>query len=95
MHPEESIQAHLDLKGKRLLPIHNGTFDLSMHSWREPFDRIAALGNARGIPVITPLMGEPVGIHDTKGGRRWWEDPDRVKETTQVQVKGDPAAEQR
>jgi L-ascorbate metabolism protein UlaG (beta-lactamase superfamily) len=32
MHPEESIQAHLDLKGKRLLSIHNGTFDLSMHS---------------------------------------------------------------
>lgn len=95
MHPEESIQAHLDLKGKRLLPIHNGTFDLSMHSWREPFDRIAALGNAQGIPVITPLMGEPASMHDTTGGRRWWEDPDRVKETAQVQVKGDRAAEQR
>lgn len=77
MHPEESIQAHLDLKGKRLLPIHNGTFDLSMHSWREPFDRIVALGNVQGIPVITPLMGESVSKHDTTGGRRWWEDPDR------------------
>jgi L-ascorbate metabolism protein UlaG (beta-lactamase superfamily) len=75
MHPEESIQAHLDLKGKRLLPIHNGTFDLSMHSWHEPFDRIVALGNAQGIPVITPLMGEPVSMHGTTGGRRWWEDP--------------------
>ncbi len=94
MHPEESIQAHLDLKGKRLLPIHNGTFDLSMHSWREPFDRIAALGNARGIPVITPLMGEPVSMHGITNGRRWWEDPDRVKETELVQVKGQPAAEQ-
>jgi len=72
MHPEESVQAHLDLKGKRLLPIHNGTFDLSMHSWREPFDRIAALGNVQGIPVITPLMGEPVSMHDTTVGRRWW-----------------------
>jgi L-ascorbate metabolism protein UlaG (beta-lactamase superfamily) len=94
MHPEESIQAHLDLKGKRLLPIHNGTFDLSMHSWREPFDRIVALGNVQGIPVITPLMGEPVSMHDTTGGRRWWEVPDRVKEAAQVQVKGQPAAEQ-
>jgi L-ascorbate metabolism protein UlaG (beta-lactamase superfamily) len=94
MHPEESIQAHLDLKGKRLLPIHNGTFDLSMHSWREPFDRIVALGNVQGVPVITPLMGEPVSMHDTTGGRRWWEDPDRVKENAQVQVKGQLAAEQ-
>ncbi len=31
MHPEESLQAHLDVKGRRLFPIHNGTFDLSLH----------------------------------------------------------------
>jgi L-ascorbate metabolism protein UlaG (beta-lactamase superfamily) len=93
MNPEESIQAHIDLKGKNLLPIHNGTFDLSMHSWHEPLDRIVALGNAHGIPVVTPLMGEPVSMHDT-GGRSWWEDPDRVKEAVQVQVKGQLAAEQ-
>ena len=94
MHPEETIQAHRDLKGRRLLPIHNGTFDLSMHSWREPFDRIAALGDAWGIPVITPHMGEPVSMHDTRGGRRWWEGPDRFTETGRVQVKGQAAAEQ-
>ena len=94
MRPEESIQAHLDLKGKRLLPIHNGTFDLSMHSWREPFDRIAALGNVQDIPVMTPLMGEPVSMHDTKSVRQWWGDVDRVKETGRVQVKGQPAAGQ-
>lgn len=93
MHPEESIQAHLDLKGKRLLPIHNGTFDLSMHSWREPFDRIAALGNVQGIPVMTPLMGEPVSMYEATGGRRWWEDRDGFKETGRVQV-GQPAADQ-
>ena len=94
MHPEESIQAHLDLKGKRLLPIHNGTFDLSMHSWHEPFDRIAALGKVQGIPVITPLMGEPASMHDTSGGRHWWEDLDGFREFELVQVKGQPAAEQ-
>jgi hypothetical protein len=94
MHPEESIQAHLDLKGKRLLPIHNGTFDLSMHSWREPFDRIVGLGNVQGIPVITPVMGEPVSRDDTTGGRRWWAEPDWGKETAQVQIQGHPAVEQ-
>lgn len=94
MRPEESIQAHLDLKGRRLLPIHNGTFDLSMHSWREPFDRIVALGDVQGIPVITPLMGEPASMHDTTGGRRWWKFQERYKETEQVHVNGQPAAEQ-
>lgn len=93
MHPEESVQAHLDLRGRRLLPIHNGTFDLSMHSWHEPFDRIAALGNAHGIPVVTPLMGEPVSMHDTTGGLRWWEDPDRIEKAAQAPVKGQLATE--
>ena len=88
MHPEESIQAHIDLKGKNLLPIHNGTFDLSMHSWHEPFDRIVALGNAQGIPVMTPLMGEPVSMHYTKISQRWWGDVDRANKPSLVHVKG-------
>lgn len=62
MPPEKSIQAHIDLKGKSLLPIHNGTFDLSMHSWQDPLDRIVALGAGKGIPVMTPLMSEPVSM---------------------------------
>ncbi len=74
-----------------LLKLHDsfwmGTFDLSMHAWREPFDRIVNLGNAHDIPVITPLMGEPVSMHVTTGGRRWWEDLDRFKETGWVEVR--------
>jgi len=73
MQPAETIQAHRDLRGKLLLPIHNGTFDLSMHSWWEPFDQIAALGGAQGIPVLTPVMGEAVGLDDRSSVRRWWE----------------------
>jgi L-ascorbate metabolism protein UlaG (beta-lactamase superfamily) len=92
MHPTETIQAHLDLKGKRLLPIHNGTFDLLMHPWKEPFDQIVALGNARGIPILTPVMGEPVGMNGRQSGRRWWEEIDRIKHTEQVQHNGQPGA---
>jgi len=93
MHPEESIQAHIDLKGRYLLPIHNGTFDLSMHSWHEPFDRIATLGKAHGIPVVTPVMGEAVSTRATTDSQPWWEGS-RVKETEQAQVKEQLAAEQ-
>ncbi|WP_198419589.1 MBL fold metallo-hydrolase [Geomonas oryzae] len=72
MTPEETIQAHLDLRGKRLLPIHNGTFDLAMHGWREPFDRLAALAQARYVEVAFPVMGEPVLQHETGPYRHWW-----------------------
>ena len=78
MHPEESIQAHIDLKGKYLLPIHNGTFDLSMHSWRDPFDKIFALGNAQKIPVMTPVIGEPINMLSINGGQQWWKNVDRI-----------------
>ena len=33
MQPTETVQAHQDLRGRWLLPIHNGTFDLAMHAW--------------------------------------------------------------
>jgi len=91
MQPEESIQAHIDLKGRRMLPIHNGTFDLSMHSWHDPFDRIVALGEAQHIPVLTPKMGEPVSMQSTERGQQWWGSVDSVKEPEQVQGKGQPA----
>lgn len=89
MHPEESIQAHIDLKGRYLLPIHNGTFDLSMHSWFDPFDRIVALGKAQGIQVVTPVMGDAFSTHDTNNVQRWWQE--MVTESEREQVKGQAA----
>ncbi|ODP34257.1 MBL fold metallo-hydrolase [Pandoraea sp. ISTKB] len=72
MQPEETLQAHLDLKGRHLLPIHNGTFDLSMHVWQEPFERIAALAAAQGVSLITPEMGEHVDMRAPHSGSAWW-----------------------
>jgi L-ascorbate metabolism protein UlaG (beta-lactamase superfamily) len=34
MHPEQTVQAHVDLRGRWFMPIHNGTFDLAMHRWQ-------------------------------------------------------------
>ena len=36
-----------------LLPIHNGTFDLALHAWQQPFERITALAAAKRVPVAT------------------------------------------
>ncbi|MFT3896699.1 MAG: MBL fold metallo-hydrolase [Thermomonas sp.] len=72
MQPEQTVQAHEDLRGRWLLPIHNGTFDLAMHPWFEPFERVLALGGERGIEVATPMFGERIDIAAPKAGERWW-----------------------
>jgi L-ascorbate metabolism protein UlaG (beta-lactamase superfamily) len=79
MQPEETLRAFIDLKGKWLMPVHNGTFDLSMHAWREPFDRIAALAEAGGVPLATPEMGAPLNLKQPDAGKHWWKQVDQEK----------------
>ncbi len=72
MHPQQTVQAHQDLNGRWLLPIHNGTFDLAMHAWYEPFERVLEIAGERGLPVTTPMMGERIAIEVPHSGERWW-----------------------
>jgi len=74
MQPEETLQAFLDLKGVWLVPVHNGTFDLGLHRWQEPFDRILALAAAQGVAMATPEMGEALNLKQPHAGRTWWRD---------------------
>ncbi|MDF0731251.1 MBL fold metallo-hydrolase [Pseudomonas entomophila] len=73
MQPEQSLQAHLDLRGRWMLPIHNGTFDLSIHGWQEPFERIVALAAAAQVSLSTPQMGERVSLDSPHAGQNWWQ----------------------
>jgi L-ascorbate metabolism protein UlaG (beta-lactamase superfamily) len=90
MQPEHTVQAHEDLRGQWLMPIHNGTFDLAMHGWQDPFERVLALSDARGIALTTPRMGDawtsrPARGQDV-GGAAWkrirslqpWRKPDEL-----------------
>ncbi|MFA9217726.1 MAG: MBL fold metallo-hydrolase [Sphingomonadaceae bacterium] len=72
MQPEESLQAHLDVRGKVLLPIHNGTFDLSLHAWSDPFERIAALAAERRLPLATPEIGWRLDLRAPAHEDAWW-----------------------
>ncbi|ADG19949.1 MBL fold metallo-hydrolase [Paraburkholderia atlantica] len=72
MQPEETVQAHIDLRGRWLVPIHNGTFDLAMHRWQEPFERVTGLALARGVALSTPRMGERLDLTAVHRGERWW-----------------------
>jgi L-ascorbate metabolism protein UlaG (beta-lactamase superfamily) len=73
MQPEETLQAHQDLRGNWLLPIHNGTFDLALHAWREPLERITALAEAQQQNISTPRFGEQVKIAQPQTAYAWWQ----------------------
>ncbi|KLI98755.1 hydrolase [Luteimonas sp. FCS-9] len=72
MQPEQTVQAHLDLGARVLLPVHNGTFDLAMHVWDEPFERVGALAAERGVALATPRMGERVDLAAPQATTAWW-----------------------
>jgi len=73
MFPEETAQAHLDLKGKILQPMHWGTFDLALHAWYDPIQRVAKAADSLGIELSTPIVGETITIDENLTTNRWWE----------------------
>ena len=72
MTPEQSIDAFVDIKAKVLYPVHNSTFDLAFHQWRDPLERIAKLSKERGISLATPIIGEPLTIGKARANQEWW-----------------------
>ena len=72
MLPEQSVQAHIDLKGKAMLPVHNSTFDLALHDWYEPLERATSAANQNNVKLLTPVMGEKIEIHAPATYRAWW-----------------------
>lgn len=72
MLPKETVQAHIDLKGKLLFPIHNSTFKLSMHPWYEPLEKVTQEAKTRGVEVIHPIMGEIVPMYRFYSTSLWW-----------------------
>jgi L-ascorbate metabolism protein UlaG (beta-lactamase superfamily) len=74
MMPEETVQAAVDLKAKRLMPVHWGKFMLSMHPWDEPISRATAAAGQLNQPLVTPKIGEIVFLHDTNQQfEAWWQ----------------------
>jgi L-ascorbate metabolism protein UlaG (beta-lactamase superfamily) len=73
MMPEETAQAHLDLKGKILQPMHWGTFDVALHAWYDPMVRISKAADSLGIKLSTPIVGETITGDENLFTERWWE----------------------
>ncbi len=73
MNPEETVQAALDLKADKLLPVHWGKFSLSVHSWDEPIIRIKKEAERRNVKLLHPMIGEKVDLDTDHTFSSWWE----------------------
>ncbi|MEK0313429.1 MBL fold metallo-hydrolase [Cohnella sp. 56] len=76
MTPEETVQAHIDVRGAVLLPIHWGAFTLALHDWNDPIRRASAEAAKRGVRLIAPRIGETVTVDEAEPGASpaWWSD---------------------
>ncbi len=62
MMPEETVQAHLDLGGQLLIPVHWGAFTLAFHAWTDPVERVTEEALKQQVSISTPKIGESVVI---------------------------------
>jgi L-ascorbate metabolism protein UlaG (beta-lactamase superfamily) len=75
MLPAQSLQAHLDLQGRWMLPIHNSTFDLAFHRWSDPLESLSQLAAARDVALLTPIIGTRLDLHAPQATPAWWRQP--------------------
>lgn len=73
MLPEETVQAHIDVQGELLLPIHWGAFTLALHEWSDPIERVTKEANRLGVKITTPQIGESITLKSTNYPlTAWW-----------------------
>ena len=72
MTPEEAGRQHLDLGGQILVPLHWATFDLALHPWYEPIERLIDFSEQESVTLITPEVGKIINLRDKPNTDNWW-----------------------
>lgn len=80
MGPDGAARAYAAMGGAEkaspLFPIHWGLFNLALHAWRQPIDRISELAAQDGIPLWLPEPGVPTEVVEGELAQSdWWKRP--------------------
>jgi hypothetical protein len=87
--PEQAIEAHGLVRGGVVIPVHWGTFDLALHPWTEPVERLLVGASKAGVRLAIPRPGETVAQAAPPPVVRWWpEVPSRTAQEAPVVSKG-------
>jgi L-ascorbate metabolism protein UlaG (beta-lactamase superfamily) len=72
MGPRHASDAHLDLRGKLMMPIHWGTFNLAPHAWYEPIELLTPYAKKKQVKLFIPEPGKPLEV--TEYNSEWWKE---------------------
>jgi L-ascorbate metabolism protein UlaG (beta-lactamase superfamily) len=71
MGPDHASNAHLALNGKLMMPIHWGTFNLALHDWYEPIEKLKVFAKEKKIELFIPEPGKPTEVNGAYSSD-WW-----------------------
>ena len=70
--PEQAVQAVLDARGGLMIPVHWAKFNLAMHSWIEPAERVIVAAEKKSVPLAVPKPGQSIEPASPLPVERWW-----------------------
>ena len=74
MMPEETAQAGIDIKARKVMPIHWAGFKLALHNWTDPVTRLKLAADKLGLPILTPELGAEIMVKDSiNTTSNWWQ----------------------
>jgi len=72
LFPDESVQAAIDAKVKKAMPVHWAGFALSYeHTWTEPAEEFVANAIEKEMAYSLPVLGQVFDI-SFEGKKQWW-----------------------
>ena len=78
--PEHALEALALLGGGPFLPVHWGTFNLAMHAWDQPAERLLELAPTTNARLVMPRLGQPVEPAQVEDVEPWWRAVDAASE---------------
>jgi L-ascorbate metabolism protein UlaG (beta-lactamase superfamily) len=73
--PDAAAEAYLQMGGREraglFMPIHWGLFNLALHGWRQPIERLTELAAEKDLPLWSPVPGVPTEVAEPLQSM-WW-----------------------
>ena len=70
--PDNALRALKLLGGGSFLPVHWGTFDLAIHDWDQPAERLIELAPRLDTHLVMPMLGAAVEPSRVEDVETWW-----------------------
>lgn len=70
--PDETAQASVDIRARKIVPIHAGKFALSRHEWNAPYKDLLANSVDKDYELLTPQIGEVIRFDGEQIFSEWF-----------------------